>query len=47
MEVTVEDILDAQRKEQELKQEQQKLHAKAFKERGVHLLPDLTHDDMF
>lgn len=46
-EVTVDDILDAQRKEQELKQEQQKLHAKAFKERGLHLMPDLTHDDMF
>lgn len=46
-EVTVDEILDAQRQEQELKQEQQKLVSKALKERGLHLLADLTHDDMF
>ncbi|KAK9881787.1 hypothetical protein WA026_017304 [Henosepilachna vigintioctopunctata] len=47
-EVSVDDILDAQRKEQELKQEQQKLITKALKERGLQLMGDLmTHDDMF
>ncbi|XP_017779605.1 PREDICTED: U6 snRNA-associated Sm-like protein LSm1 [Nicrophorus vespilloides] len=46
-EVSVDDILDAQRKEQEGKQEQQKLLSNALKERGVHMLHDLTHDDMF
>ncbi|KAJ8961992.1 hypothetical protein NQ314_005774 [Rhamnusium bicolor] len=46
-EVSVDDILDAQRKEQELKQEKQRLLAKALKERGLHLMQDLTHDDMF
>lgn len=46
-EVSVDDILDAQRKEQENKQEQQKLLSKALKERGLHLMPDLTQDDMF
>ncbi|CAG9856518.1 unnamed protein product [Phyllotreta striolata] len=46
-EVSVDDILDAQRKEQELKQEKQKLLSKALKERGLKLLQDLTHDDLF
>ncbi|VEN46711.1 unnamed protein product [Callosobruchus maculatus] len=46
-EVSVDDILDAQRKEQELKHEKQKLLSKALKERGLHLITDLTHDDMF
>lgn len=46
-EVSVDEILDAQRQEQESKQEQQKLVSKALKERGLHLMPDLTHDDMF
>ncbi|CAH1119291.1 unnamed protein product [Phaedon cochleariae] len=46
-EVSVDDILAAQRREQELKQEKQKLLSKALKERGLHLLADLTHDDMF
>ncbi|KAK5650334.1 hypothetical protein RI129_001363 [Pyrocoelia pectoralis] len=45
--VTVDDILDAQRREQESKQDQQKLLTKALKERGLHLMHDLTHDDMF
>ncbi|KAJ8920392.1 hypothetical protein NQ315_005258 [Exocentrus adspersus] len=47
MEVSVDDILDAQRKEQETKQEKQRLLSKALKERGLHLISDLTHDDMF
>ncbi|XP_028131177.1 U6 snRNA-associated Sm-like protein LSm1 [Diabrotica virgifera virgifera] len=46
-EVSVDDILDAQRKEQELKQEKQKLLSKALKERGLRLMQELTHDDMF
>nr|XP_023013300.1 U6 snRNA-associated Sm-like protein LSm1 [Leptinotarsa decemlineata] len=45
--VSVDDILDSQRKEQELKQEKQRLISKALKERGLHLMSDLTHDDMF
>ncbi|KAB0792531.1 hypothetical protein PPYR_05091 [Photinus pyralis] len=45
--VTVDDILDAQRREQESKQDQQRLLTKALKERGLNLMPDLTHDDMF
>ncbi|KAF5273461.1 hypothetical protein FQA39_LY07478 [Lamprigera yunnana] len=45
--VTVDDILDAQRREQESKQDQQRLLSKALKERGLNLMPDLTHDDMF
>ena len=46
-EVSVDDILDAQRREQESKQDQQKLLTKALKERGLHLMADLNHDDMF
>ncbi|XP_067001018.1 U6 snRNA-associated Sm-like protein LSm1 [Anabrus simplex] len=45
--VSVDDILDAQRREQEAKQEKEKLLAKALKERGLHYIPDLSHDDMF
>jgi U6 snRNA-associated Sm-like protein LSm1 len=45
--VSVEDILDAQRREQEAKQDQEKRLAKALKERGLHYIPDLSHDDMF
>lgn len=47
IEVSVDHILDAQRKEQDLKQEKQRLLSKALKERGLHLMADLTHDDMF
>jgi U6 snRNA-associated Sm-like protein LSm1 len=39
--------LDAQRREQEAKQDQEKLLVKALKERGLHYIPDLSHDDMF
>lgn len=46
-EVSVDDILDAQRKEQETKQDQEKLLAKALKERGLQYIPDMSHDDMF
>lgn len=46
-EVSVDDILDAQRKEQEQKQEQQKLLSNALKERGLQMMQDLTHDDLF
>ncbi|XP_054257329.1 U6 snRNA-associated Sm-like protein LSm1 [Macrosteles quadrilineatus] len=47
VEVSVDDILDAQRREQEAKQEHDKLLAKSLKERGLRLIPDLSHDDMF
>ncbi|CAG9134845.1 SM-like-degradation of cytoplasmic mRNAs and positively regulates transcription initiation [Plutella xylostella] len=46
-EVSVDDILDAQRREQDNKVEQQKLLSKALKERGLNLLAELGHDDMF
>ncbi|CAH2230852.1 U6 snRNA-associated Sm-like protein LSm1 [Pararge aegeria] len=46
-EVSVDDILDAQRREQDAKIEQQKLLSKALKDRGLNLLADLGHDDMF
>lgn len=47
-EVSVDEILDAQRREQESKQDQDKLVAKALKERGLNFLPsELAHDDMF
>ncbi|XP_075223620.1 U6 snRNA-associated Sm-like protein LSm1 [Lycorma delicatula] len=46
-EVTVDEILDAQRREQENKQEQEKLLAKALKERGLQFNADLSHDDLF
>uniref|UniRef100_A0A6M2DIA2 U6 snRNA-associated Sm-like protein LSm1 n=1 Tax=Xenopsylla cheopis TaxID=163159 RepID=A0A6M2DIA2_XENCH len=47
IEVSVDDILDAQRREQENKQDQQKLQMKAVKERGLHLVNDLVQDDMY
>ena len=46
-EVSIEDILDAQRKEQEEKQDQQKKIAKALKERGMHFMADAGQDDMY
>ena len=46
-EVSVDDILDAQRREQDAKIEQQKLLSKALKERGLNLLAEMGHDDMF
>ncbi|XP_041980372.1 U6 snRNA-associated Sm-like protein LSm1 [Aricia agestis] len=46
-EVSVDDILDAQRREQDAKIEQQKLLSKALKDRGLNMLAELGHDDMF
>lgn len=46
-EVSVDDILDAQRREQETKSDQEKLMNKALKDRGLSYIPDLGHDDMF
>lgn len=45
--MSVDDILDAQRREQEAKQEKGKLISKALKERGLHYSADLSHDDLF
>lgn len=45
--VSVEDILNAQRKEQEVKQEKSKMLAKRLKERGLTFVPDLINDDLF
>ncbi|XP_012215300.1 U6 snRNA-associated Sm-like protein LSm1 [Linepithema humile] len=45
--VTVDEILDAQRREQESKQEQKKRMNKALKERGFSYIPDLSHEDMY
>nr|CAD7267757.1 unnamed protein product [Timema shepardi]CAD7427991.1 unnamed protein product [Timema monikensis] len=47
IQVSVDDILDAQRREQEAKQDQERLLAKALKERGLNYAPDLSHDDLF
>ncbi|KAL1490914.1 hypothetical protein ABEB36_011587 [Hypothenemus hampei] len=47
IEVSVDDILDSQRKEQELKVEKQKLMAKALKERGLQANADLVQDDLY
>ncbi|XP_017888253.1 U6 snRNA-associated Sm-like protein LSm1 isoform X2 [Ceratina calcarata] len=46
-EVSVDDILDAQRREQELKQDRKRLINKALKERGFSFIPDMGHDDTF
>lgn len=46
-EVSVDDILDAQRREQELKQDRKRLINKALKERGFSYIPDMGHDDTF
>jgi len=46
-EVSVDDILDAQRREQESKQDKERLLNKALKDRGLQYISDLGHDDMF
>lgn len=46
-EVSVDEILDAQRKEQESKTEKHKLMSKALKERGVQMNAELVHDDLY
>ncbi|XP_076345586.1 U6 snRNA-associated Sm-like protein LSm1 isoform X1 [Tachypleus tridentatus] len=43
--VSVEEILEAQRIEQEQKQEQERLRAKALKERGLAYHLDITYED--
>ena len=45
--MSVDEILDAQRREQEAKQEHAKLVSKALKDRGMQFGPDMTHDDLF
>ncbi|XP_055691381.1 U6 snRNA-associated Sm-like protein LSm1 [Lutzomyia longipalpis] len=46
-EVSVDDILDAQRREQEQRHERHKLISKALKERGFNVNADLAHDDLY
>ncbi|XP_037068117.1 U6 snRNA-associated Sm-like protein LSm1 [Pollicipes pollicipes] len=46
-EVTVEEILEAQRQVQEARQQQEQLRAKAMKERGLTYTADLGPDDMY
>ncbi|XP_076750989.1 U6 snRNA-associated Sm-like protein LSm1 [Xylocopa sonorina] len=46
-EVSVDDILDAQRREQELKQDKKRLINKALKGRNLSYIPDMGQDDMF
>ncbi|XP_055549976.1 U6 snRNA-associated Sm-like protein LSm1 [Wyeomyia smithii] len=43
--ISVDDILDAQRREQEAKQEKHRLIAKALKERGLNVNSELTQDE--
>ena len=46
--VDVEEILEAQRVEQEERQEKEKIRLKRLKELGLHCTPsDFTHDDAF
>lgn len=44
-EISVDDILDAQRREQEAKQEKHRLISKALKERGLNMNSELTQDE--
>lgn len=46
-EISVDDILDAQRREQEQRHEKYKLTAKALTERGLNVNNDLNHEDAF
>ncbi|XP_077295180.1 U6 snRNA-associated Sm-like protein LSm1 [Arctopsyche grandis] len=46
-EVSVDEILDAQRREQQSKTDRHKMLSKALKERGLNMLSDLGHDDMY
>uniref|UniRef100_A0A0K8TPD1 U6 snRNA-associated Sm-like protein LSm1 n=1 Tax=Tabanus bromius TaxID=304241 RepID=A0A0K8TPD1_TABBR len=46
-EVSVEEILDAQRREQEQRHEKHRLISKALKERGLALNTELINDDCF
>lgn len=44
-EISVDDILDAQRREQEARQEKHRLISKALKERGLNVNSELTQDE--
>lgn len=44
-EVSVEDILDSQRREQEQRYEKHRLISKALKERGLNVNTELTHEE--
>lgn len=46
-EVSVEEILDAQRREQEQRQDKHRLISKALKERGLSANADLISEDCF
>ena len=46
-ETSVDDILDAQRREQEQRYEKHRLVAKALKERGFNMNSELNQDDLF
>lgn len=46
-EVSVDEILDAQRREQQSKTDKHKMLSKALKERGLNMMTDLGHDDMY
>jgi U6 snRNA-associated Sm-like protein LSm1 len=46
-EISVDDILDAQRREQEAKHDQERLVSRALKDRGLNLTADMSHDEMF
>ncbi|EAA00900.3 U6 snRNA-associated Sm-like protein LSm1 [Anopheles arabiensis] len=44
-EISVDDILDAQRREQEARQEKHRLVAKALKERGLNMNSEMAQDE--
>ncbi|XP_055855726.1 U6 snRNA-associated Sm-like protein LSm1 [Episyrphus balteatus] len=46
-EISVEEILDAQRREQEQRQEKHRLISKALKERGLAVNSDIINEDCF
>lgn len=46
-EVSLEEILEAQSKQQAEKEEQDRLRAKAFKERGLTYTAETTMDDLY
>lgn len=44
-EISVDDILDSQRREHEQRHEKHRLIAKALKERGLNVNAELTHEE--
>ena len=46
-EVSLEDILEAQSKQQAAKEEQDRLRAKAFKERGLTYTAETAYEDLY